>query len=423
MSTVATGTRRKVVVTGWGAVTPLGPSVDRTWTALTAGRSGIATLTGLDTTGLATDFGGEVEDFDVAQYLKPQQARRMDAYAQYAFAAAAEAMAQAELTLDEAEGQRTGVLIGTGYGPTESVARHVSVLTEKGPQRVSPFAQITGAMDSAACEISFHFGVTGPTRALSTACASGADAIGEAARWIRHGVLDMAVAGGAEHILTRLDYATSGNAQALSTRNDAPEEASRPFDTDRDGFVMSAGAGVLVLESEEHARARGARILAEVAGYASTSDAHHWTAPHPEGRSVRAAMSGALADAGLHPTDVDYINAHGTSTKANDRAEVDAVRAVFGAHAERIPISSTKSMTGHMIGAAGAVEAIVAGLAINHGVVPPTINCHRPMDEKLNFVPHHAQEHRVDVVMSNSFGFGGHNAVLVLRAGESRRAH
>jgi len=422
LSTEATGTRRKVVITGWGAVTPLGLSVDRTWSALTRGKSGIGALTGVDTTGLTTDFGGEVKDFEASRYLKPRQARRMDAYAQYAFAAAGEAMEQAELTLDEADGRRAGVLIGSGYGPTASVAKHLAVLAEQGPQRVSPFAQITGAIDSAACEISFHFGITGPTRAVSTACASGADAIGEAAHWIRHGVVDVALAGGAEHILTRLDLATSGNAQALSTRTGAPEEASRPFDAERDGFVMSAGAGVLVLESEEHARARGAHILAEVAGYASTSDAYHWTAPHPEGRGVRAAMTGALADAGLHPADVDYINAHGTSTEANDRAEADSIRTVFGEHAERIPISSTKSMTGHMIGASGAVEAIFAGLVINHGVVPPTINCHRPLDETLNFVPHQAQERQADVVMSNSFGFGGHNAVLVLRAGEPRRA-
>lgn len=420
MATATTQSRRKVVVTGWGAVTPLGLSVDETWSALTEGRSGVEPLTSVDTTDLATNFGGEVKGFDATRWLKPRQFRRMDLYAQYAFAAATEAMEQAELTFDEAGGQRAGVLIGSGYGPMATVAKQLAVLADNGPQRVSPFAQITGAIDSAACEISFHFGVTGPTRALSTACASGADAIGEAARWIRHGVVDVAIAGGAEHILTRLDLATSGNARALSTRNDAPEEASRPFDTDRDGFVMSAGAGVLVLESEEHALARGAHILAEVAGYASTSDAYHWTAPHPEGRGVRTAMTGALADAGLRPTDVDYVNAHGTSTQSNDQAEVDMLRAVFEQHAERIPISSTKSMTGHMIGAAGALEAIVAGLVIRHGVVPPTINCHHPVDDSLNFVPHHAQKHQVDVVMSNSFGFGGHNAVLVLRAGEPR---
>ncbi|MCB5166102.1 beta-ketoacyl-ACP synthase II [Streptomyces bambusae] len=415
--------RRKVVVTGWGAVTPVGLTADETWAALTAGVSGIAPLTGVDTTGLTTGFGGEVKGFDPSRHLGPRQVRRTDPYAQYAFAAASEAMEQAGLGPEGTTGRRTGVLIGTGYGPVTSVGRHLAALEEHGPRRVSPFAQITGAMDSAACEIGFAYGATGPTRALSTACASGADAIGEAAQWIRHGTVDVAIAGGAEHIFTRLELASSNNAHALSTRTGAPQQASRPFDADRDGFVMSAGAGVLVLESEEHALARGATVLAELAGYAATSDAHHWTAPHPEGRGARAAMAAALADAGLGPEDVDYINAHGTSTQANDSAEVDSIRAVFGAHAARIPISSTKSMTGHMIGAAGAVEAIVAALAIRHSLVPPTINCDRPIADDLNFVPHRAQQHPVTVAMTNSFGFGGHNAVLILRAWEPPHAH
>lgn len=409
---------RRVVVTGWGVVTPLGLSVEETWAALTAGKSGIGELTCIDASDLPTNFGGEVTGFDPAKYLKARLARRMDPYAQYAFAATAEALATAKLAIDEENGHRAGALIGSGYGPMSSIAKHVAVLNEQGPTKVSPFAQISGAIDSAACEISFAHGVTGPTRALSSACASGTDAIGEAARWIRLGVVDVAITGGAEHILTRLDLASSGNAQALSTRTDAPAEASRPFDEDRDGFVMSAGAGIVILESEEHALARGAPILAEVAGYASTSDAYHWTAPDPQGRSVRAAMRGALADAGLTPSDVDYVNAHGTSTVFNDQAELDSIRAVFGDRVEQIPISSTKSMTGHLIGAAGAVEAIVSGLVINHGIVPPTINCHRPIDKTVNFVALEAQQHDVDVVMTNSFGFGGHNAVLVLRRWE-----
>lgn len=406
---------RRVVITGWGAVTPVGLSVDETWAALIAGRSGIGPLTCIDTTDLPTDFGGEVTGFDPARYMRSKLARRMDPYAQYAYAATAEAMDMARLAIDETGGDRAGVLIGSGYGPMSSIAKHVTTLHEQGPHKVSPFAQISGAIDSAACEISFRHGVTGPTRALSSACASGADAIGEAARWIRHGVVDVAIAGGAEHILTRLDMATSGNAQALSTRTDAPAEASRPFDEDRDGFVMSAGAGIVILESAAHALDRGAAVLAEVAGYASTSDAYHWTAPHPEGRSVRTAMRDALIDAHLMPSDVDYVNAHGTGTVLNDQCELDSIRAVFDDHAERIPISSIKSMTGHLIGAAGAVEAIASGLAVNHGIVPPTINCHRPIDKAVNFVALEAQRHDVDVVMSNSFGFGGHNAVLVLR--------
>ncbi|WP_020657369.1 beta-ketoacyl-ACP synthase II [Amycolatopsis benzoatilytica] len=415
MSTPNTETRRKVVLTGWGAVTPLGLTADETWQAMLAGTSGIGTITCIEAGDLPTSLAGEVKGFDPKKYLAHKQVRRMDPYAQYAYAAAGEALAMAKLDIDEENGPRVGVLIGSGYGPMNSIAEHVGALNERGPRAVSPFAPVTGAIDSAAGELSLAYGIQGPSRAMSSACASGTDALGEAARWIRYGVVDAVLAGGAENILTRVDMAGSGNAKALSTRTDAPTEACRPFDEDRDGFVMAAGAGVLVLESEEHALARGATILAEVAGYASTSDAHHWTAPHPEGRGVRAAMRGALADAGLEPSDVDYINAHGTSTVANDRAELDSIRAVFGERAEQIPISSTKSMTGHMIGAAGAVEAMVSALAITTGIVPPTINCHRPIDPKVNFVPLTAQEHQVDVAMSNSFGFGGHNAVVVLR--------
>lgn len=406
---------RRVVVTGWGAVTPLGLTADETWQALVAGRSGIGHVTCIDASDLPTTLAGEVKGFEPRDYLSHKQVRRMDPYAQYAFAATVEAVRMAKLDIGEENGPRVGTLIGSGYGPMTSIAEHVRTLAERGPRAVSPFAPVTGAIDSAAGEISLAFGVTGPTRATSSACASGADAVGEGMRWIRHGVVDAVIAGGAENILTRVDFAGSGNAKALSTRVDAPAEACRPFDEDRDGFVMSAGAGVLILEAEEHALARGATILAEVAGYASTSDAHHWTAPHPEGRGSRAAMAGALADAGLTPSDVDYVNAHGTSTVYNDQAELDSIRAVFGERAERIPVSSTKSMTGHMIGAAGAVEAMIGCLAIRTGVVPPTINCHKPIDKKVNFVAHEAQRHEVDVVMSNSFGFGGHNAVLVLR--------
>jgi 3-oxoacyl-[acyl-carrier-protein] synthase II len=415
VNTAHDGRGHRVVVTGWGAVTPLGLSVAETWSGLIAGRSGIGTVTCVESADLPTDLAGEVTGFDPARYMKPRQERRTDPYAQYAFAAAAEAMTMAGAHVPDEDADRVGVLIGSGYGPMTSIGRQVTVLNEHGPRRVSPFAQITGAIDAAACEIGFEYGAMGPTRALSSACASGADAIGEAARWIRLGIVDVAIAGGAEHILTRLDLASSGNAHALAPRTTTPAEASRPFDEDRTGFVMSAGAGVVVLESARHAASRGAAVLAEVAGYAASSDAHHWTAPHPEGRGIRAAMRSALRDAGLGADDVDYVNAHGTSTRLNDQAELDALRGVYGELIERIPVSSTKSMTGHMIGAAGAVEAIVGGLAIQEGVVPPTVNCHKPIDRTVNFVPHEAQQHRIDVVMSNSFGFGGHNAVLVLR--------
>ena len=406
---------RRVVITGWGVVSPVGLTADETWDALVAGRSGIGNVTVIDASDLPTDLAGEVKGFEPKKYLNHKQVRRMDPYAQYAFAAAAEAVGTAKLEITEDDAHRVGALIGSGYGPMQSLGEHVVTLNAKGPRAVSPFAPVTGAIDSAAGEISLAFGVTGPTRALSSACASGTDAIGEAARWVRYGVVDAVIAGGAENILTRVDMAGSGNAKALSGRTDAPTEACRPFDEDRDGFVMASGSGIVVMESEEHALARGATILAEVAGYAATSDAHHWTAPHPEGRGARAAMRGALADAGLTPEDVGYVNAHGTSTVFNDQSELDSIRAVFGDHAERVPVSSTKSMTGHMIGAAGAVEAIVGAMAINRGIVPPTINCHKPIDRAVNFVAHEAQAHDVDVVMSNSFGFGGHNAVVVLR--------
>jgi 3-oxoacyl-[acyl-carrier-protein] synthase II len=407
--------RRKVVVTGWGAVTPLGLTVDETWQAMVAGTSGIGTITCIESADLPSSLAGEVKGFEPKNYLSHKQLRRMDPYAQYAYAAAEQALGMAKLDIGDENGHRVGALVGSGYGPMTSICESVNVLNERGPRSVSPFTPVTGAIDSAAGEISLAYQVHGPTRAMSSACASGTDAIGEAARWIRHGVVDAVIAGGAENILTRVDMAGSGNAKALSTRVDAPAEACRPFDEDRDGFVMSAGSGIMILESEEHALGRGATILAEVAGYASTSDGYHWTAPHPEGRGVRAAMRGALEDAGLTPADVGYINAHGTSTVANDTAELASIRAVFGDRAEQIPISSTKSMTGHMIGAAGAVEALVGALVINTGIVPPTINCHKPIDKSVNFVALEAQQHEVDVVMSNSFGFGGHNAVVVLR--------
>ncbi|OZM72908.1 beta-ketoacyl-[acyl-carrier-protein] synthase II [Amycolatopsis antarctica] len=406
---------RKAVVTGWGAVTPVGLTADDSWRSLLAGRSGIATIECVDASDLPTDIAGEVRGFDPENYLSRKQVRRMDPYAQYAFAATAEALQMAKLDIDEDMAPRVAVLIGSGYGPMNAIAEQVASLAAKGPRGVSPFAPVTGAIDSAAGEISLAFGAAGPTRAVSTACASGTDAIGEAARLIRYGVADVVIAGGAENILTRNEIAGSGNAKALSTRTDAPTEACRPFDEDRDGFVMSAGAGVMILESAQHAAARSAPVYAEVAGYAATSDAYHWTAPHPEGRGARAAMRGALADAGIDASEVDYVNAHGTSTVLNDRAELESVRAVLGDRATRIPISSTKSMTGHMIGAAGAVEAIVGALVINEGMIPPTVNCHRPIDDEINFVPLEAQAHEVDVVMSNSFGFGGHNAVLLLR--------
>lgn len=407
--------RRRVVVSGWGAITPLGLSAEDTWTAMLAGRSGIRRIEAFEVDDLKSRIGGEVCGFDPDVYVPRKVSHRMDTYAQYAMGAATQALEMAKLTIDDELAPRVGVLVGSGYGPVAYNERLVDTLRDKGPRAISPFAQITGAIDNAAGEISMQFGAKGPSRALSTACATGTDAIGEAARWIQFGFADIVIAGGADNCLTRGNMASSGNARALSTRNAEPELACRPFDEERDGFVMSSGAGVLVLEEAERAISRGVPILGEVIGYGSTSDAYHWTAPHPEGAGAKAAMRAALDDAEIDKSTVDYINAHGTSTPIGDEREVHAIREVLGEHALRIPVSSTKSMTGHMIGAGGAVEAIVLCLAMRNGIAPPTINCLRPLDTEMNFVAGTAQEHEISVAMSNSFGFGGHNAVVILR--------
>lgn len=408
--------RNRVAVTGRGAVTPLGLTVSETWDALVNGRSGIRELETLDTAGLATSIGGEVQGFDIGVFVEHKISRRMDEYAQYALAAAVEAMGESQLTIDEGLAPRVGVLIGSGYGPTRSIHRYAALLRDRGPRAIPPLASVTGAIDSASGEISMLFGAQGPSRAISTACASGADAIGEAAGWIRAGLVDVAIAGGSENCLTAYDLAACGNARALAVRNGDPECACRPFDEDRNGFVMSCGAGVVVLERYEHAEQRGADILAELAGFGATSDAHHWTAPHPEGLGAERAIRTAIADAGVQPHDIDYVNAHGTSTRANDPVEIGVLRRVLGSRATEIPVSSTKSMTGHMIGASGAVEFIISVCAVVSGRVPPTINCERPIDDEIDFVRHGSRMQTVGIAMSNSFGFGGHNAVLIARA-------
>ncbi|MET4921439.1 beta-ketoacyl-ACP synthase II [Streptomyces sp. PSRA5] len=414
------GAARTVVVTGYGAVTPLGHTVHDTWAAMLAGRSGIATLDGIDVTGLGVRIGGQVRGFDPARYMPAPVRRRTDPYAQFALAAALEACEHAKLVVDEERAPRIAVIIGSGYGPVASLGRAVNTLRDKGARAVSPFTPITTAIDSAAGEISMRLGTQGPSRAQSTACASGSDALGAAVRMIRGGDADAVVAGGADACLTTLDLAGSGNARALSTRNDDPTAACRPFDADRDGFVMSEGAAVVVLEAAETAAARGAVVLAELAGYGASSDAHHWTAPHPRGRGARLAVEAALRDAGVVPDEVDYVNAHGTGTLLNDAVETAVLREVLGERVTRIPVSSTKSVTGHMIGAAGAVELVAAIQALRTGTVPPTVNCHQPIDPEINFVPHEAQTHDgMRVALSNSFGFGGHNAALVVRTPRS----
>ncbi|MEV0281365.1 beta-ketoacyl-ACP synthase II [Streptomyces sp. NPDC050610] len=409
--------RRRVMVTGYGAVTPLGHSAHETWTAMLAGRSGIATVDAIDVTGLGVRIGGQVRGFTPGRYMPPTVSRRADPYAQYALAAALEAREHAGLVVDDRLAPRVAVIIGSGYGPVGSIYRAANTLRDKGARAIGPFTQVTTAMDSAVGEISMRLGTQGPSRAQSTACASGADAVGAGMRMISHGEADIVIAGGADACVTAVDLAGSGNARALSKRNDDPTAACRPFDAHRDGFVMSEGAAVLVLEAAETADGRGATALAELTGYGASSDAHHWTAPHPEGRGACLAVEAALRDAGITGSDVDYVNAHGTGTLLNDVTEAAVLRKVLGDHVTRIPVSSTKSMTGHMIGAAGAVELVASIQALRTGDVPPTINCDEPIDPDINFVPHRTQHHeRLRIALSNSFGFGGHNAALVVRA-------
>lgn len=408
--------RRRVVVTGCGVVSPLGCSVSDLWNGLMAGRSGVRTITRFDASDLATRIAGEVQGYDPGERIARRVHRRLDPFAQYALSAALEAVEQSKLELDEESAARTGVLIGSAYGAS-TVQQTVTLGAQDaaGLKRLSPFASAATAIDSAAGEVVLHLGATGPSGCITTACASGASSIGEAVRWIRHGYCDVVVAGGSDDSITRADVASAAIARVLSRRNDEPERASRPFDRGRDGFVIGAGAGVVILEEASRAVARCAPILAEVVGYGTASDAYHPTAPHPEGLGARRAIRSALEDAGASPDEVDYVNAHGTSTTINDRIESAAIRAELGERALQIPVSSIKSMTGHMIGAAGTVELIATMLAIESGRVPPTINCEDPEDPDLNYVPEKPQDHRVDLALSNSFGFAGHNVVLAVR--------
>lgn len=408
--------RRRVVITGCGVVSPIGLTVADYWSALVSGRSGIGPITRFDPDELPVRIAGEVRDFDPTAYLPRAVSRRLDTFAQYAVAASTEAVEAAKLEVDPDRPERFGVLVGSAYGPVQLIQDSAHRLAELGPRKVSPFYAAVSAADNAAGEIAIRLGAQGPSGCLTTACATGADSIGAAARQIRHGYVDVMVAGGADDSINRLDISAAAITGALSRRNYEPTRASRPFDRDRDGFVVAAGAGVVVLEEAEHALRRGAPILAELAGYAATTDTHHRTAPRPDGLAAKRTMQLALADAGATPDEVDYVNAHGTSTPLGDRAEIAAFRAVFGERAAMIPISSVKSMTGHMIGAAGAVELIATVQAIRTGTVPPTLNCDNPDDPELDYVAHRARAHRVRLALSNSFGFAGHNAVLAVRA-------
>ena len=405
---------RRVVVTGLGALTPVGNSAEEFWSSLTHGRSGIGPITRFDATGYPTRIAGEVRHFDPLNFVDKKEARRLDPYLQYAIAAATMAVQDAGLDTGKVDAARFGVLIGSGIGGITTLLENHKTLLERGPDRVSPFFIPMLIINMASGLVSMRFGARGPNSSVVTACATGNHALGDAFKIIQRGDADVMIAGGAEAIVIPLTIAGFCAMKAMSTRNDAPERASRPFDAERDGFVCSEGAGVLVLESREHALRRDARIYAELRGYGMSGDGHHMTAPDPQGDGAARSMAAALRDAGAAAEDVGYINAHGTSTPYNDKFETLAIKRVFGDHARRLAVSSTKSMTGHLLGAAGGIEAIASVLALHHGVLPPTINYEHPdPDCDLDYVPNQARKQDVELVASNAFGFGGTNATLI----------
>lgn len=406
----------RVVVTGLGAVTPIGNDVPSYWEGLSSGRNGVAAITLFDASRHACRFAAEVKDFDPSGWLEPKEAKRWDRFCQFGVVAAKQAVAHARLSIDASNQNRVGVAIGSGVGGLLMMETQAHVLKDRGPDRVSPFCVPMMIPNMATGLTAIALGAKGPSTAVATACAAGSNAIGDAFRLIQLGHADAMVCGGAESAITPLGVAGFASAKALSFRNDDPATASRPFDADRNGFVIGEGAGVLVLESLERAQARGATILAEIVGYGMTCDAHHITAPSPGGVGGAEAMRLALQDGDLAPESVDYVNAHGTSTQANDANETAAIKSALGDHALRIPVSSTKSMTGHLLGGSGGIEAVAAVLAMEHGLVPPTINYQNPDPAcDLDVVPNQARERTLEVVLSNSFGFGGHNVCLAFR--------
>jgi 3-oxoacyl-[acyl-carrier-protein] synthase II len=408
---------RRVVVTGLGAVTPLGPNVAQTWQGLKEGRSGIGPITRFDASAFATKIAGECREFEPTSVLGVKEARRMDRFQQMAYAAAVEALQSARYEIAPHNADRVGVIVGSGIGGIETLSNQFRVLYDRGPSRVSPFLIPMMIVDLAPGMISILLGAKGPNFSTVSACATGSHAIGEAAEMIRQNKADAMLAGGAEAGITEIGVAGFCSMRALSTRNAEPERASRPFDAARDGFVMSEGAGVLLLEEYESARSRGATVLAELIGYGATADAHHITEPAPRGEGAARAMVMALDGAGIRRDEVRYINAHATSTVVGDIREIEAIKDVFGEHAYRLAVGSTKSMTGHLLGAAGGVEAIVSVLVIREGFIPPTTNLDAPdAGIDLDCVPNTGRSAPVPVAMSNSFGFGGHNATLLFRA-------
>ena len=408
--------KRRVVITGLGIVSPIGVGVPAAWESIIQGRSGIGRVTRIDPSAYASQIAGEVRGFDIGQYLSMKEARKMDLFIHYGLAAAMEAIADSGLRISANIAERVGVSIGSGIGGLPGIESEHQIITESGPRRISPFFIPRCIVNMVSGHVSIMYGAKGPNIAMATACSTGTHSIGEAARFIEYGDADVMIAGGAEAAISPLGLGGFSAARALSTRNDDPEKASRPWDKDRDGFVLGEGAGVLVLEEHDFALRRGARIYAELPGYGMSSDAYHMTQPTPAGEGAARCMRAALRNAGVAPEMVGYINAHGTSTPLGDRSESDAVHTVFGEHARRLAMSSTKSMTGHLLGAAGGVEAVFTSLALHRGVLPPTINLDQA-DEgcDLDYVPHQARKAEVEVALSNSFGFGGTNSSLVFR--------
>ncbi|MDR6227270.1 beta-ketoacyl-ACP synthase II [Desmospora profundinema] len=408
---------KRVVITGLGVISPIGNDIPTFWNNLIEGKSGVGPITQFDSTDFSTRIAAEVKDFNPLDHFDRREARRMDRFVQFAVVAAKQALDNSGLDMKGLDADRVGVYIGSGIGGLKTWEEQHRTLVERGPKRVSPFFIPMMIANMAAGQVSIATGAKGPNSAAISACATGTHSIGDAAKIILRGDADVMLAGGAEATISPMAFAGFCAAKAMSTRNDEPEKASRPFTKDRDGFVMGEGSGVLILESEEHARARGATIIAEVAGYGMSGDAYHLTHPAPEGEGAARSMKRALEDAGLKPEEVGYINAHGTSTEFNDKFETMAIKAIFGEHAYQLAVSSTKSMTGHLLGASGGVEAIATALALKEGILPPTINQDNPDPEcDLDYVPNEARKVLVKAALSNSFGFGGHNATIALKA-------
>lgn len=413
---MTTTEKKRVVITGMGALTPIGNTLEAYWQGLLAGKSGIGPITLFDASKHKCRIAGEVKGFDPLEYLDAKDAKRTDRFAQFAIAASKQALADASLTITDLNAEQVGVMIGTGVGGLKVMEEQQSIYLNKGPSRCSPFMVPMMIANMAAGLTAIHTGAKGPNSCAVTACAAGSNAIGDAFRIVQNGYAQAMICGGTEAAITPLSLAGFASARALSTRNDDPDHASRPFDKERDGFVMGEGAGVLILEELDHALSRGARIYAEMVGYGMTCDAYHMTAPVPGGTGAARSMQLALKDAGISPADVSYINAHGTSTPANDPTETAAIKTALGDCANQIPVSSTKSMTGHLLGGSGGIEGVAACMAVANDRVPPTINLQEPDAEcDLDYVPNQSRTHTVDVAMSNSFGFGGHNVTLIFR--------